>query len=103
MAVAELAVALLLLLPLLQPATTATTSSAMNHVSGFIMLSILFILFPYLFDPKSIGAIDRPFTGIYPGVLRQYSPLRYFATMRASVWSVPIKNRINRNQGIGHT
>lgn len=53
--------------------------------------------FLFLFNliQKNIGAIDRPLAGTYPGVLRQYSLLTCFATMRASAWSAPIQNRIN--------
>ena len=58
---------------------------------------------PLYLTPKTIGAIDRPLAGNYPGVPHQYSLLPCFATMRASVWSAPIQNRINRNQGTIHT
>jgi hypothetical protein len=89
----------------------------MNHFSGLVTLSILFILLLLYLIPKSIGAIDRPLAGIYPSALRHNQRLagvvcrlshltklsrkdsQVIGYMRAFVWSVPIQNRINRNQG----
>ncbi len=42
----------------------------MNHVSGLVTLSNLFICFPsFYLIPKSIGAIDRPLVGAHADVL----------------------------------
>jgi hypothetical protein len=61
--------------PLLHPATKATSSNTMNHLSGLLTLSNLFICFSSFFYliPKNIDAIDRPLAGSYPDVLRKYS------------------------------
>jgi hypothetical protein len=48
---------------------------------------------------KNFGTKDRALAGAYPDALRQHSLFTSFATLRAPVWSVPIQNRINRNQG----
>jgi len=85
------------------PATKATISSAMNHMSGFVRLLNLFISFSSYLIQKNIGANDRPLAGNCPSVLSQYPLLTCFALMRASVWSVPIQHRINRSQGTSHT
>jgi len=65
---------------------------------GYPLLIIFRIA--YIFPPSTT---DRPLAANYPSVLRQYSLLTCFVTMRASVWSAPIQNRNNRSQGTIHT
>src|SRR5665647_215837 len=89
-------------LPPPHPATTAASSKAINHISGLVILSNLFILFSSYLIQKNIGANDRPLAGNCPSVLSQYPLLTCFAFIRATLWAVPIQHRINRSQGTSH-
>jgi hypothetical protein len=54
------------------PATIAASSNVVDHIIGLVTHSNLFILLLLIYlIPKSIGAIDRPLAGTYPGVLRE--------------------------------
>src|SRR5450759_4438761 len=78
------------------PATTATSSNAINHLSGLVIFSNLFICFSliYLIPKKSVQSTDP----LLVVILMCYANIRIcIATKQASVQSAPIQNRINRN------
>jgi hypothetical protein len=78
------------------PATKATSSNTINHLSGLVIFSNLFICFSliYLIPKKSVQSTDP----LLVVILMCYANIRIcIATKQASVQSAPIQNRINRN------